>query len=272
MDLQEIIKKTNKEGWIYKNCKKIYRFFFPNLRNQMMYKMISEKSGELIKPEDKVLIIAPHPDDEVIACGGVISKYSKQIDVLCINSSGVQYEFSTETAEKIADIRIKEFYNVMKNAGIHKSWIAKIYGIPPMFSDINSHFCDYINKFSWKEYDFIFIPHRYDGHREHRYVGNYLVPRILNKTGYKKHLKIVSYEVWGTLNEINYFEDISMVINEKKRLINLYESRRSGEYSERMGALNFYRGILAKCQYAEAYKVETVKQYLKNKDDKSWKK
>ena len=237
----------------------------------MMYTMIPEKSGELIKPNDKILIVAPHPDDEVIACGGIIAKYSHQIDILCINSSGVKYESTKESAEEIADLRIKEFYNVMKAAGIYKSWIAKIWGVPPMFKDINSHITSYLNNFEWKSYDFIFVPHMYDGHREHRYVGNHLIPQILTRTGYKKNLKIVRYEVWSTMNEINYFEDISMCIEEKKRLINLYESRAAGEYSERIGALNFYRGLLAKCQYAEAYKVETIKEYLKYRDDKSWK-
>lgn len=263
--------RIDKNTMLYSIGKKIFRFIIPNLRNQMMYTMIPEKSGKLIKPNDKVLIIAPHPDDEVIACGGIIAKYSNQIDILCINSSGVKYEFTRESAEEIADLRIKEFYRVMKEAGIHKFWIAKIWGVPPMFKEIKSHISDYMNNFDWKNYDFIFLPHRYDGHREHRYVGNHLIPQILNRMGYKRNLKIVRYEVWGTMNEINYFEDISMCIDEKKRLINLYESRAAGEYSERIGALNFYRGLLAKCQYAEAYKVETIKEYLKCRDDKSWK-
>ena len=50
-----------------------------------------------IKDSDKILIIAPHPDDEVIALGGFISKYHNQIDILCVNSSGV------ENKEKFAE-------------------------------------------------------------------------------------------------------------------------------------------------------------------------
>lgn len=272
MNLRRIIRKLDKNSRIYKCANRVYRFFFPNLRNQMMYQMISEERSNLIKEKDRILIIAPHPDDEVIACGGIIAKYAPQIDVLCINSSGVKYESSKDCAEKIAGLRVQEFYHVMKSAGIHKAWIAKIWGIPPMFREINSHIDDYISQFDWKKYDFIFIPHRTDGHREHRYVGNYLVPLILNKTGYKSGLRMVRYEVWGTLPDINYFEDISEYIEEKERLINLYVSRQEGEYAARMSALNYYRGMLAKCKYAEAYKVETVQTYLCAKDDKSWKK
>ncbi len=271
-DIKAIVNTFNKDSNLYQLGKFFYRLFKPNLRNQMMYQMISENINNLIKKTDKILIVAPHPDDEVIACGGIIAKYRSQIDVLCINSSGVKYEKDENSAEDIAELRIQEFYNVMLTAGIRKAWIAKIWGIPPMFNAINSHINDYISKFNWKEYDFIFVPHRIDGHREHRYVGNHLVPLILKKTGYKSNLRIIRYEVWGTLADINYFEDISEYIEEKERLINLYISRKSGEYAARMSALNYYRGILAKCQYAEAYKVETVQAYLNYKDDKSWKK
>ena len=67
-----------------------------------------------IKPTDKILLIAPHPDDEVIACGGFIAKYHNQIDVLCINSSGVKYKHDTLSAEEIAEMRCKEFEKTMQ--------------------------------------------------------------------------------------------------------------------------------------------------------------
>ena len=38
----------------------------------------------------KVLIISPHADDEILGCGGFISKYSKhnyQIDVLILTNA-----------------------------------------------------------------------------------------------------------------------------------------------------------------------------------------
>jgi LmbE family N-acetylglucosaminyl deacetylase len=38
----------------------------------------------------KILVIAPHPDDEVLGCGGTIAKYTKQGDevYLCIVTKG----------------------------------------------------------------------------------------------------------------------------------------------------------------------------------------
>lgn len=242
-----------------------------DLRNQIMYKFIGSNNS-LVKQDDKILIIAPHPDDEVISCGGFIAKYSKQIDILCINSSGVKYEWNSESAEEIAQIRCNEFYNVMKKSGVNKSFIAKIWGIPPMFEDIKKHIDDYLENFNMKEYDIILVPDRLDGHREHRFVANYLTKHLLKKSGYKNDAKIARYEVWATLENVNYFEDISDVIEKKEELINAYESRIKANYAGKIKGLNFYRGLVAGCEYAEAFNVLCIKKYLNEKDDKSWSK
>lgn len=242
----------------------------------MMVPLYPIPNSSLIKPDDKILIIAPHPDDEVIGCGGILAKYYSQIDVLCINSSGVKYEWNTETEEEIAQIRCNEFYNVMKKANVNKSWIAKIWGIPPMFEEINNNFLNYLNNFEFKDYDLIFIPHQFDGHREHRFVGNHFVKQLLKKSGYKKSLKIVRYEVWGTMQNPNYYEDITDFVQRKKELINAYESRSKAKYAERILGLNYYRAIVPFLRetekYTEAFYVQPVKEYLQEKDDKSWSK
>lgn len=269
--IKKLVSGIDKKSNMYIILKKIYKRISKNLRNQMMFD-IKIPSNQLINEKDKVLIVAPHPDDEVIACGGLIAKYGPQIDVLCINSSGVRYTEQDLSAEEIAQIRIEEFYNVMKYAHVNYSWIAKIWGVPPMFKQINLNIDEYINRFKWKEYDYIFLPFLYDGHREHRYVANHLIPQIVRKTGYKSSLKIVRYEVWNTMTDPNYFEDISEEIDKKRELINLYVTRQGGEYAERMSALNYYRGKLANCEYAEAYRVISINEYLSQRDDRSWSK
>ncbi len=245
-----------------------------SLRNQMMVPLYPVEINKLISPKDKILIIAPHPDDEVIACGGVIAKYKNQVDVLCINSSGVKYEWNVETADEIAQLRCDEFYEVMKKAGANKSYIAKIGGVPPMFKQINSNFENYLKHFDFREYDFIFTPHKFDGHREHRFVGNYLTKKLIKKSGYKKSLKIVRYEVWGALSNPNYYEDITDFKDAKQSLIDAYISRKKGNYAQRALALNNYRAIIPYLtyneKYAEAFFVQSIENYLKEKDDKSW--
>ena len=37
-----------------------------------------------INENDRILIIAAHPDDEILGCGGLLSKYSNQVEIAII--------------------------------------------------------------------------------------------------------------------------------------------------------------------------------------------
>ena len=236
------------------------------LRNQVMINVLKD----IDFTDAKILVIAPHPDDEVIGCGGLLNLYHKQIDVLCISSSGVAYPWDTESAEEIADLRAKEFELTMKKIGISNYYIPRIWGIPPMFQQIYGHINDYLQNFDFTSYDYIFAPHILDNHREHRYVAKYILPLLLAKSHFKENLKIVSYEIWSTLSEPNFYLDISKVIKKKQACINSYISRSRGHYALRMTALNRYRGQIGNSDYAEAYRIYDINEYLPLCKDPDW--
>lgn len=244
-----------------KICGITIRKYTSNLRNQMMYQHYLKKNS-LIKKDYRILVIAPHPDDESIGCGGVISKYSSQCDVLCVNSSGVKYDWNTETAEEIAEIRCNEFLTLMKKEKISNYHINKIYGNPPFFNEILNSIEIIKSKFSFETYDVIFTPYIYDGHREHQFVSDYLLKKILSSTKCKQSLLIAEYEVWSPIKDVNYYEDISDFINAKKEMIQHYCSRKNNRYFECISSLNSYRGLLGQCMFAEAFKVTPVNNFL----------
>lgn len=223
-----------------------------------------------IKPADKILIIAPHPDDEVIACGGFIAKYHKQIDILCVNSSGIKYSGDVLSAEEIAQIRCDEFYNVAKLAGVNKVYIEKLWGKPVMIEEMQSHYEDYMKNFNMKDYDIILVPHKNDAHAEHRFVGNILLKDLIKKQGYKENLKILRYELWSPIQEPNYYEDITDFTDKKVELIHAYKSRRNSHYAERILGLNKYRTLNAFFgnpeKFAEAFYIEDTNIYLQIPD------
>jgi LmbE family N-acetylglucosaminyl deacetylase len=49
-------------------------------------------------PSHSILILAPHPDDDVLGCGGTIRKYAERGDVvnLCIVTKAYQPQWSEE--------------------------------------------------------------------------------------------------------------------------------------------------------------------------------
>ena len=59
------------------------------------------------------LVISPHPDDEVLGCGGTIAKYET---TLCI----VTKAYTPEWTEEFIANRVKEVERVAKILGIKK--------------------------------------------------------------------------------------------------------------------------------------------------------
>lgn len=214
----------------------------------------------------KILLISPHPDDEVIACGGFIAKYHDQIDILCVNSSGVKYKHDKLSAEEIAEIRCNEFKTIMQIAKVNDYDITKIFGNPPMINSIKEHFNHYINRFDYSIYDIILVPHAEDNHIEHRYVGNILLKQILKKVRYKKDLIIMRYELWSPMKAPNYYEDITDFVDLKIQYIKSYKSRINSHYAERILGLNKYRTLSSYFwnpeKYVEAFYIESVDEYL----------
>ena len=60
---------------IYKKLRNIYN------DNQVIYPKPLQ-----IQSTDKILILAPHADDESIGCGGLLLKYGSQVEAICITN------------------------------------------------------------------------------------------------------------------------------------------------------------------------------------------
>ena len=232
------------------------------LRPQIMCGALEWKNARPFRDASRILLVSPHPDDEVISCGGVLARHGHKIDVLCVNSAGVNYGEHQPSAERVAEERIRQFYAVMERAGVHDAWIAKIWGIPPMLRQIEAHREAYKRRFDFGSYDVILVPGAHDDHREHRYVANWLIPRILLDTGHRESLLVLRYDAWAPLEQANCFVDISKVMDKKRELIQLYTAGRDGRHWEYISALNQYRGRHLNCAYAEAYQILTAEQYL----------
>ena len=68
----------------------------------------------------KILVIAPHPDDEVLGCGGTIKRYSKKGDEVCLCI--VTKAYTPDWSEKFIKNRPKEIEQASKILGIKKTY------------------------------------------------------------------------------------------------------------------------------------------------------
>ena len=117
-----------------------------------------------------ILVIAPHPDDEVLGCGGIMKKYAEagdQMYVLVI-SRGTSKFYSDE---RIDNVR-KEARNAHHILGV-KETIFLDFPAPELdtvsISEISKAIADVIKKFNIQ---IVFLPHRGDIHHDHTIVFN----------------------------------------------------------------------------------------------------
>lgn len=212
----------------------------------------------------KILVIAPHPDDEIIGCGGVISKriYAGDEVWVCVVSEG-QYPMYSK---KFIEEERKEMLSAHKYLGVHHTVTL---GFPSAKLDqisqheINDRLCRLVEEINPTE---VFIPHRGDVHRDHQIVADAALVALRPK-GSNKVKKILAYEVlsetdWNIPNEQNAFipnvyEDITKQINNKLGAMKKYRSQLK-EYpaarsNEGIKALAKHRGVTVGKKYAEAF-------------------
>lgn len=228
------LKKLNR--WM-KN--KVYGYDLPKLVKSKPWK---------INPEDKICILAPHPDDETIACGGLLAKYGPQCDVVLLTNGQKGIDGCDE--EQTTQIRKAEFEKAMAFLKVHACFF--------MNGRDGSLIDEYVQfaQFDFGAYDYVLMPHSQDTHVDHTAVSAFW-RRLQRDKKYKA--QTVYYELWGALPTPTHYIDISDVIETKKKAIAFYQSQLTHiDYTSRIVALNHYRGIHHHAAYEEDFAMERL--------------
>jgi LmbE family N-acetylglucosaminyl deacetylase len=176
----------------------------------------------------KVLVIAPHPDDEVLGCGGTIARYTKRGDkvYLCI----VTKAYTPDWSEEFLKNRSKEIGKANKALGIKKTYFLN-YPTVKLDTVPQNELNDAISKVVKDgKPDILYIPHKGDLNKDHRLVfkSSLVATRPINH----KVKRILSYETlseteWGQSIEPfipNVYVDISETLEKKIEAMKAYGS------------------------------------------------
>lgn len=120
--------------------------------------------------QNNILIIAPHPDDEVLGCGGAIQKYSrlgKNLYVLIV-TRGTPKLYSNEKIINVRNEALQAHQLLGAKETVFLEFHAPELDITSQ-AEITGQITEIIRKF---EIDTLYIPHRGDIHSDHRVVFN----------------------------------------------------------------------------------------------------
>lgn len=212
----------------------------------------------------KILIIAPHPDDESICSGGLIMLAKKQkakIHILYI-SVGASRQFSTNqttTEERLPEIQKAAMYgNYTFEISYEGKEFTRLDTVPQ--KDLIEKIEDAVQKF---HPDIVIVPFHGSFNQDHRavYLACVTAFRPLPKDLHHQPSIILECEepyTWGTSQFTpNFYIDITTIMNEKIKLLACHKSQlrkdpfpRSPENIKRLAGL---RGSEISVEYAEAY-------------------
>ncbi len=220
----------------------------------------------------KVLVFAPHPDDEMIGCGGTLALHAQKGDQVTVVfvTSGEAAALQADPSE-LARTREQE----AKDAG-------EVLGFQtPQFLRVPDGYVSYTPEVLKKmlklvreqKPDIVYMPHAQEGHRDHRMVHE-LALEAVNRAGAKAFgdlwteawtvPTILGYEVWTPLTEYQLVVDISSVIDQKIKALQKHASQmKAVKYDEAARSLSRYRGVLTQVgDYAECFQVLKIPQMV----------
>lgn len=210
----------------------------------------------------KILILAPHPDDEVLGCGGAIVKHKKRGDkvYLCI----VTRAYLPDWSEEYINNRPKEIEKANRILGIKKTYFldfptAKLDTVPQ--KELNDSILKVINEVRPK---IIYLPYARDISKDHRLVFESAMVAVRPNAGTCVK-KILSYETsseseGGKNVKVfvpNVYEDIGEELETKIEAMKAYKSEVK-EYPhprslEMIKILAQKRGSEAGLRFAESF-------------------
>jgi LmbE family N-acetylglucosaminyl deacetylase len=181
------------------------------------------------KNKMRILVIAPHPDDEVLGCGGTIKKYTEKGDevFLIVATKGYKPDWSETFLKNIK----KWTASAAKKLGIKEVFYldfptAKLDTVPQ--KEINDVILQYLKKISPQ---ILFLPHYGDVSKDHCLIFESTMIAARPKPN-NKIKKIFSYEVlsetdWrsaGNSFSPNFYVDISQTLKDKLKAMSYYKT------------------------------------------------
>jgi N-acetylglucosamine malate deacetylase 1 len=216
----------------------------------------------------KTLVIAPHPDDELLGCGGTLLRRNSEgatLGWLIMTEISEEYGWSSE---RVCE-RKNEIEQVRKGLGVQPEHLFQL-SFPttkldtfPM-GELIDKVSEVFQSFQPEE---VFIPHQGDVHSDHRITFE-AVSACTKWFRYPSVKRVLAYE---TLSETefsldsskvfqpNVFVDISSYLERKLELLRIYGSE-LGEFpfprsETAVRALAEFRGATSGFEYAEGFQL-----------------
>lgn len=213
-----------------------------------------------INSTDRILIIAPHPDDECIGAGGILSLYPEICTVWVLTDGRIGQD--GKNPDDVKKNRREEFELEMEYAGVSKY----------RFFDIEDgkliNHLNCLRNEDISDFTIILVTGERDGHADHLAAFRCVKEAVRSQ---KADAFLYAYEVHNPLTEPTHYLDITDVMEHKQRLISFHGSQLTvQQYDEMARNLAAFRGHQSRMsgRYLEVYeKIKLDADSSESKDE-----
>lgn len=188
----------------------------------------------------RILVLAPHPDDESIGCGGTLLHHAKRRDAVHVVflTSGEKGGHGRSEAETIR-VRESEARAAAKILGVRRIefWHLPDSAVRPAHDAVDR----LRKKLRQFRPDRIYVTHDREMHPDHRGAARLLRRALHQAKG--KPPDVLGYEVWTPIQNLSEIVDISPFMEKKLRAVKTYRSQCAVVgFVAAVRGLNRYRG------------------------------
>lgn len=227
---------------------------------------------------ERVLFIAPHPDDEVLGCGGTIAKFAAAAHEVHIAylSSGEQGSRDVPAAE-LGVLREREARAAMSVLGVDHEHLTFLRIGDGQISPYDRGQADAVIRLLRQVRPaLLYLPHGEDGSFDHQ-AAHAVVLRAADMAGSQNFPALgpahwvpvlLGYEVWAPISRPAYLEDIGQFTAAKLAALGCYSSQAGKGYAQaaHVGpgglALSAFRGAVTTGGHREAFSVLRIGQVI----------
>jgi|SRR6516165_2270029 LmbE family N-acetylglucosaminyl deacetylase len=200
-----------------------------------------------------VVVIAPHPDDEAIGCGGTICLHVERGDrVVVVFLTSGELGVKNLSREEVWRIREQEAEGAAEVLGVaaHSFLRRPDWYVGHAVEEGAAALRPVLQR---EAPNLVFLPHAQEWHPDHRACLP-VVAQALESSGLPIPT-LLTYEVWTPLAQYDHGENITGVMRRKLKAVRCYHSQLEQFcYDRAVRGLNQYRGALAwGCPYAEVF-------------------
>lgn len=200
-----------------------------------------------------VLVIAPHPDDESIGCGGTVALHVERgdaVNVIFLTSGELGLkQFSREKAWKIREAEARAACKVL---GVNEPQFLRLpdWMIGDDFANAAAKIAPPLQQIAP---ELVYLPHPNEWHPDHKVALPVL--RAALQSSQQTEPRLRGYEVWTPIADYQHVENITKVMPKKLRALRKHTSQLTEwDYVRAVKGLNEYRGAMAgHCRYAEVF-------------------